>query len=58
VARLDAVKTRLTAMIDALQTVRPKLATFYVSLSDEQKAKFNAIGPVPQDAYPQPQSGG
>jgi len=57
-ARLDAVKIRLTGMVDALQTVRPKLAAFYASLSDEQKARFNAIGPAPQSANPQSQSGG
>ena len=45
VARLDAVKTRLSAMVDAMKTVRPKLAAFYDSLSDEQKAKFNTMGP-------------
>jgi hypothetical protein len=58
VARLDAVKIRLSAMIDALQTIRPKLQTFYSSLTDEQKAKFNALGPAPQSANPQTQSGG
>ncbi len=45
VARLDAVKTRLSAMVDAMKTVQPKLAAFYNSLSDEQKAKFNTMGP-------------
>ncbi|MDE1974285.1 MAG: Spy/CpxP family protein refolding chaperone, partial [Hyphomicrobiales bacterium] len=49
VARLDAVKTRLTAMVDAIDSVRPKLEAFYASLSDEQKAKFNTMGP-PQSA--------
>jgi hypothetical protein len=48
VARLDAAAKRLTAMIDAMNTVRPKLENFYASLSDEQKAKFNTMGP-PQD---------
>ena len=38
VARLDAVKTRLQAMVDAMNTVRPKLHAFYASLGDEQKA--------------------
>jgi LTXXQ motif family protein len=45
VARVDAVKTRLAAMVDAMKTIRPKLADFYTSLSDEQKAKFNIMGP-------------
>ena len=49
VARLDAVKTRLQAMVDAMNTIRPKLQDFYASLSDEQKAKFNIMGP-PQSA--------
>ena len=58
VARLDAVKTRLAAMEDALKAIRPKLETFYASLNDEQKARFNAMGPAPQSANPQSQSGG
>lgn len=50
VARLDAVKTRLSAMADAIKTIRPALENFYASLSDEQKAKFNSMGPPPQNA--------
>jgi hypothetical protein len=34
---------RLTAMLDATNTVRPALARFYGSLSDEQKAHFNVM---------------
>ncbi len=45
-ARLDAVGSRLDAMLQALGTVRPALDTFYNSLSDEQKAAFDAIGPA------------
>jgi hypothetical protein len=41
VERLDAVKTRLQAMVDAMNTIRPKLQAFYASLSDDQKARFN-----------------
>jgi hypothetical protein len=48
VDRLDAVATRLQAMVDAMNTVRPKLQAFYNALSDEQKAKFNIMGPAPQ----------
>jgi hypothetical protein len=48
VERLDAVATRLNAMIEAMNTVRPKLQAFYNALSDEQKAKFNIMGPAPQ----------
>jgi hypothetical protein len=47
VARVDTVQTRLTAMTDAIKSVRPDLQNFYASLSDEQKAKFNTMGPPP-----------
>ena len=53
VARLDAVKTRLQAMVDAMNTVRPKLHAFYASLGDEQKARFNTMGPPPRSASAQ-----
>jgi hypothetical protein len=43
--RLQAVITRLEATHEALRIVRPPLERFYDSLSDEQKARFNAIGP-------------
>jgi len=43
VARLDAVAKRVTAMLDAIKMVRPALARFYDSLSDEQKAHFNVM---------------
>jgi hypothetical protein len=43
-ARLAAVGSRLTAMLQAVQTVRPALADFYDSLSDDQKARFNGMG--------------
>ena len=49
VERLDAVKTRLQAMVDAMNTIRPKLQAFYTSLSDDQKARFNTMAP-PQNA--------
>jgi hypothetical protein len=48
VARVDTVEKRLTAMADAIKSVRPDLQNFYASLSDEQKAKFNTIGPPPK----------
>ncbi|WP_312010295.1 Spy/CpxP family protein refolding chaperone [Bradyrhizobium neotropicale] len=44
-ARLAAVGTRLDAMLQAMGTVRPALDTFYNSLTDEQRAAFDAIGP-------------
>jgi hypothetical protein len=37
---------RLQVMLAAVQTVRPALERFYQSLSDEQKARFNAIAPT------------
>jgi LTXXQ motif family protein len=39
-ARLDAVENRLEAMIKAIQTVRPPLASLYDSLSDEQRQRL------------------
>src|SRR5262249_9395714 len=44
-ARLTAVATRLDALLQAIVTVRPALDNFYNSLTDEQKAAFDAIGP-------------
>jgi hypothetical protein len=43
-ARLDAIAKRLDAMLEAVKIVRDPLNDFYQSLSDEQKAQFNAIG--------------
>jgi hypothetical protein len=44
-ARLDTVGTRLRAMAGAIKSVRPALENFYASLSAEQKARFNMMGP-------------
>src|SRR6476619_1001446 len=44
--RLAAMESRLQVMLAAVQTVRPALERFYKSLSDEQKARFNAIAPT------------
>jgi hypothetical protein len=44
VGRLDAVQTRLQAMITAANAVGGPLGDFYASLTDEQKAAFNALG--------------
>ena len=41
----DAVSKRLDAMSEAIKKVRSALADFYASLSDEQKARFNKLGP-------------
>jgi LTXXQ motif family protein/pentapeptide repeat protein len=41
--RFDAVGKRLNAMAGAIKRVRPALADFYSSLTDEQKARFNNL---------------
>ncbi len=43
--RLRAMTARLQATLEAVQTVRPPLEAFYNSLSDEQKERFNELGP-------------
>jgi hypothetical protein len=43
--RLEAMTMRLQATLAAIRIVRPALAAFYESLEDEQKARFNEIGP-------------
>jgi len=45
VARLEAVAGRLDTMLQAVKSVRTALENFYTTLSDEQKAQFEAIGP-------------
>jgi hypothetical protein len=48
VAQVDTVATRLRAMADAIKSIRPALENFYTSLNDEQKARFNMMGPPPR----------
>ena len=49
--RLQAMTLRLGATLEAVQTVRPAMVAFYDSLNDEQKERFNAIGPKqPKDS--------
>jgi hypothetical protein len=43
--RLAAMETRLSGMLKALDTVQPALAKFYNSLTDEQRARFDRLGP-------------
>jgi hypothetical protein len=43
--RLRAMTARLEAVLQAVETVRPPLKRFYDSLSDEQKERFNELGP-------------
>jgi hypothetical protein len=44
VGRVDAMRQRLSAMLDAIIAVRPALEAFYNSLDYEQRARFNVIG--------------
>jgi hypothetical protein len=53
--RIEAMHKRLDAMLAAVRTLRPALDKFYQSLSDEQKARFNALGPEQNAAQPQSQ---
>jgi hypothetical protein len=42
--RLDAMERRVQGMVQAVAQIRPPLEEFYGLLSDEQKARFNALG--------------
>src|SRR5882672_6642702 len=53
-ARLAAVGKRLDTMLQAVKLVRSALDDFYGSLSDEQKAQFEAIGPQRSASSDQP----
>jgi hypothetical protein len=44
---------RLSAMLEAVRTVRAPLAKFYDLLSDEQKARFNTLGSSDDQNEPQ-----
>jgi hypothetical protein len=48
--RLQVMLDRLLASLNAVHGVRPPLTKFYDSLTDEQKARFNAIGPKVREA--------
>ncbi|MGF6311446.1 hypothetical protein ABIB82_005627 [Bradyrhizobium sp. i1.8.4] len=43
--RLRSMLDRISATLEAIKIVRPALENFYNSLSDEQQARFNALGP-------------
>ena len=43
-ARVAAMEKRLDAMMEAIKIVQPALQSFYGSLTDEQKARFNQLG--------------
>jgi len=55
VARLNTVEARLNTMLAATKSIRPDLESFYASLSDGQKARFNVMGPLPNSASSQPE---
>jgi len=44
-SRLAAVNRRLQSMLQAVSQVNDALDDFYATLSEEQKAQFEAIGP-------------
>ena len=46
VGRVEAMEQRLTGTLAAVKTVQPALTKFYDELSDEQKARFNALRTV------------
>jgi hypothetical protein len=48
--RIAAMRTRVDAMLKAVQTVRPALDKFYQSLNDEQRERFNALDQNEQTA--------
>ena len=52
--RLAAVHKRLDVMLAAVGAVSVSLNDFYGTLSDEQKAKFEAIGPI-AESEPEPE---
>jgi hypothetical protein len=54
--RLRAMTNRISATLEAVRIVRPALEKFYNSLSDEQQARFNALGPdIAERSQQQPQ---
>jgi hypothetical protein len=52
--RLRAMTNRVSATLEAVRIVRPALEQFYNSLNDEQKARFNALGPNVGERAQQP----
>jgi LTXXQ motif family protein len=54
--RLQAMTNRISATLEAVRIARPALEKFYNSLSDEQQARFNALGPnIAERSQRQPQ---
>ena len=56
--RLQAMMNRISATLEAVRIVRPALEKFYNSLSDEQQARFNALGPHVGEQSPQTAAAG
>ena len=56
VERLQAMRDRLDATLEALKIVRPALEKFYNALSPDQRQRFEALGP--KLASPEGQGGG
>jgi hypothetical protein len=54
IGRIDAVQQRVQAMLKAVQVVEPALAKFYNMLTDEQKARLDAL----TQKAPPPANGG
>jgi hypothetical protein len=50
--RLAAMQTRIEAMIQAVDTVQPALQRFYDLLSDDQKARLNALAQNVRQSQP------
>jgi hypothetical protein len=50
IGRLEALQHQLAALRNAVHTVRPALEKFYASLTDEQKERFNELGPKDSQA--------
>ena len=46
VGRVEAMEQRSDATLGAVETVQPALVKFYDMLTDEQKARFNALRSV------------
>src|SRR5205823_3172900 len=53
IGRLEILEQQLAALDQAVRIVRPALEKFYASLSDNQKERFNALGPKSRPGRPQ-----
>ncbi len=43
--RMAFMEKRMEAMLEAIKIVRPAFETFYAAMSEEQKARLDAVGP-------------